>query len=107
MVKLSAKNRKIKHFTLRQSNQDDQPNAWPSTFSHFVCHVVFDSQVHAPFVGLRAVGSLGRRVRFEAEDCEIDLGITPDPATLRLYLEGQITPSAGDASGGWLRLSKA
>jgi hypothetical protein len=68
----SSKNRK--RLPPRQSSQQDKPNARPSTFSHAVARLAFDSEVDPGYVGCRTTEtSAKRRLRFETEDSEIDL----------------------------------
>jgi hypothetical protein len=91
----------------RQSSQQDKPNARPSTFSHAVARLAFDSEVDPGYVGCRTTAtSPKRRLRFETEDSEIDLEMGPHPAMQSWRLAGQITLGLDDARDGWLRLLK-
>jgi hypothetical protein len=91
----------------RQSSQQDKPNARPSTFSHAVARLAFDSEVDPGYVGCRAAQTNPkRRLRFETEDTEIDLEMGPQPDVQSLRLAGQIILGLDDARDGWLRLLK-
>jgi hypothetical protein len=101
-TKRSDRHRRL---TQRQSAKQHKLGEWPDRSSHSVGRLVFDSEVDPVFVGLRAAGRAAtRRLRYEAEGSEIDFELAADPDNGRLRLVGQITPSAADDSGGWLRL---
>jgi hypothetical protein len=90
-----------------QSSQHDKQNAKPSTFSHAVARLAFDSEVDPRYVGCRTTETNPkRRLRFETEDSEIDLEMRPHPAMQSWHLAGQITLGLDDARDGWLRLLK-
>jgi hypothetical protein len=93
--------------TTKSIESTGQANAWPSTFSHSVARLTFDSEVDLAYVGCGATQtSPKRRLHFETEDSEMDLETGSHPVMQSSLLAGQITLGPVDARGGWLRLLK-
>jgi hypothetical protein len=72
-----------------------------------IAALTFDSALQPRFAGLRASGTHVRRLLFQAENVEVDLEMTPEPAGERIRVAGQVTAGGADPSGGYLRLSNS
>ena len=81
--------------------------AAPQPFRHSEARLIFDSATQPTFVGLRAGRRPPRRLLVQDEHCEIDLEISPDPASEGLQLTGQVSLVPEAEHRGWLRLARA
>jgi hypothetical protein len=92
---------------VRQRSSARQRESWTGRARRFVAALTFDSQTQPQFVGLRASRTQVRRLLFQAENIEVDLEMSPSPASEQVRLAGQITAGGTDPSGGFLRLTTA
>lgn len=77
-----------------------------ATARRLVARLVFDSQCHPQFVGLRAARTQVRRLLYQADNIEVDLEMSPQEYSEGVRLAGQVVADLSGPNSGFVRLSR-